>query len=88
VAVSVEDESVANSGLPALLHELAEGLQSVGNYLGAGRQVARTDTSERHLYIDILEKALDELGRSKAAFHELRGSPPGFSVEGRGGGSK
>jgi hypothetical protein len=55
-----------------LLHELAEGLQSVGNYLGAARRVARCDPSERQPDIDIIEKALDELSRSKTAFHELR----------------
>jgi hypothetical protein len=55
-----------------LLHELAEGLQSVGNYLGAARRVTRCDPSERQPDIDILEKALDELSRSKIAFHALR----------------
>lgn len=58
--------------LPFLLHELAEGLQSVGNYLSALRRVARGDADEATITIDILEKALDELGRSKGAFHHLR----------------
>jgi hypothetical protein len=55
-----------------LLHELAEGLQSVGNYLGAARRAARTDPSEGHPNIDIVEKALDELSRSRTALRRLR----------------
>jgi hypothetical protein len=58
--------------LSALLHELAEGLQSAGHYLSAGRRIGRTDASERRLIFDSIEKALDELGRSKSAFHRLR----------------
>jgi hypothetical protein len=56
----------------SLLHELAEGLQSVGNYLSALRRLTRSDVHARTINIDIVEKALDELGRSNSALHDLR----------------
>ena len=72
MAVLVDDEEVANFGLPSLLHELAEGLHSTGNYLRALRRAAPNDAHEWTSNLEIIEKALDELGRSTAAFHILR----------------
>jgi hypothetical protein len=72
MSASVENENVTDSGLPALLHELAEGLQSVGNYLSAAHRGARSGASAPPSHIEIIEKALYELSRSKTAFHELR----------------
>ena len=58
--------------LSVVLHELAEGLHSTGNYLSALRRVARSDARDRTSRIDMIEKALDELGRSRGAFKLLR----------------
>lgn len=51
-----------------LLHEVAEGLQSTGHYLGAIRRVS---TSEGTSTADMMDKAAAELARAQAAFHRL-----------------
>ena len=56
----------------ALLHELAEGLQSTGSYLAAARKLHLGEKSGHALLAGVVEKAASELARAQAAFHMLR----------------
>jgi hypothetical protein len=67
------DRSNCDDTIPALVHELAERLQTLANYLGAARcaQIsARGGHSPRN---SALERAVGELARANDAFHRLRG---------------
>lgn len=55
-----------NQELSGVLHELAEALQSTANYMRAAQLTAAADT----MHAEMIDKALDELGRVNLAFHE------------------
>jgi hypothetical protein len=52
------------------LHNLAEGLQSASNYLSAAHHAAKDRGGQSEL--QDMTKAMNELGRSKAAYRSLR----------------
>lgn len=57
----------------ALLHELAERLQTTGNYLGAARRIRAAGGSGDAADSDVISKAADHLARAQSLFHQLRG---------------
>lgn len=56
---------------PALVHELAERLQTLGNYLSAARH--GLGAAPRSQASAALDRAANELARASDAFHRLRG---------------
>ncbi len=55
--------------LSSLLQELAEGLQSTGNYLAAAR---KHNGSSHAPIVEILDRAVVEMIRTQSSFHRLR----------------
>jgi hypothetical protein len=55
-----------------LLHEVAEGLQSAGAYLGAARPISGYNASEHASIAEIIDKAAGGITRAQTAFHQLR----------------
>ena len=54
-----------------LVHDLAEALQSAMNYAAALRRAMRFSATPG-AHTDVIEHAVDELGRATCAFHDLR----------------
>ena len=55
----------------ATLHELAEGLQATGNYLGALRRQASRN-GDAPADIEVIDRALEQWSRAQHAMRELR----------------
>jgi hypothetical protein len=60
------------AGPASLRHELAERLQSAGNYLRAARRLLAGGGGEHARVPEAVEKAIEQLGRAEIIFHQLR----------------
>lgn len=64
------DQSTDDVGM--LMHELAERLQALGNYIGAVRHCSDSRSRDGQWQDDVLNKAAQELARSYEIFHHIK----------------
>lgn len=66
---TAEESAVA---FGSLQHELAERLQTTGNYLSVARRLLDGASSKPMSVSEVIDKAIEQLGRAQATFHQLR----------------